>query len=243
VSARRLLATIELLEGFLSADVLKKVRRLIKEHLDVFDDLRDAQVQLVAVNGLQPTFQIARILCEWLKKHEARFKKRTCNCVKRIKTRPLAKTVAVSQKAFEKYVKKRSHAAAANLLIRAVSKAYSRTAHLKKRIRANRPESIHRTRVAFKRFRYMIELLAEHLSADEKMLAEIQHYQTMMGDIQDADVLLRTFDKFVRKKKIRAESASQLREELVRRREWLIKMYLDAAGQLREFWPVAARVT
>src|ERR1051326_4387835 len=50
-------------------------------------------------------------------------------------------------------------------------------------------------------------------------------------------------DKFARKKKIRAGSASQLRDELVRRREWLTNVYLDAAGQLREFWPIRGRVT
>ena len=106
----------------------------------------------------------------------------------------------------------------------------------KQRIRIARPKTIHCTRVAFKRFRYMVELLAEQLLADEKMLAEMQHYQTMMGEIQDAELLLQSFDKFVRKKNIRSDSATQLREELVRRREWLIKVYMDAAGQLREFW-------
>jgi len=40
----------------------------------------------------------------------------------------------------------------------------------------------------------------------------------------------------------RSESAAQLREELVRKREWLIKLYTDAAGQLQEFWPLANRV-
>jgi CHAD domain-containing protein len=89
----------------------------------------------------------------------------------------------------------------------------------------------------------MVELLAEYLCADDKMLDEMQHYQTMMGDIQDADVLLRSFDKFARKKNIRSEQANQLREELLRRREWLIKVYMDAAGQLREFLPVGGKVT
>lgn len=233
---------MELLESFLPAEVLKRVRYLIKEHLDIFDDLRDTQVQLVAVNGLQATFPSARAFWGWLKKREERFRKWTCDCVKRIKARPLAKLIAASEGVLEKELKKRKIDMAANLLIRSISNAHKRTTRLRKKIRAAHPESIHRTRVAFKRFRYMVELLAEDLAADEKMLAEMQHYQTMMGDIQDADVLLQTFDKFVRKKKIRSESASKLREELVRRREWLIRVYLDAAGQLKEFWQVRGRV-
>jgi CHAD domain-containing protein len=236
VAARRLLATIELLDGFLRPEIVKKARLLIKEHLDIFDDLRDAQVQLVALNSLQATFPAARPFCEWLQKREARFKKKACACVKRSRTRPLAKLIVASADAIEKQVKKRSANTAANRLLRSVNKAFVRTMQFRQRIHTDRPKSIHRTRVAFKRFRYMVELLAEHLSADEKMLAEMQHYQTMMGDIQDTEVLLQSFDKFVRKKNIPPEAANQLREELLRRREWLIKVYM-AAGQLREFWP------
>jgi CHAD domain-containing protein len=157
--------------------------------------------------------------------------------VNRSRTRPLAKLIAAAEDAFEKQLKKQARDSAANLLLRSVNKAFSRTMRFKRRIRTDRPKSIHRTRVAFKRFRYMVELLADHLPADDKMLAEMQHYQTMMGDIQDADVLLQSFDKFVRKKNIRSESAIQLREELLRKREWLTKVYMDAAGQLRDFWP------
>lgn len=243
VAARRLLATIELLDSFLRPEIVKKARLIIKEHLDIFNDLRDAQVQLVAVNSLQATFPAARAFCEWLQKREARFGKQTCACVKRSKTKPLAKLIAASEDAFEKQLKKRSADAAAKLLLRSAYKAFVHTMQFKQRIRIDRPKSIHRTRVAFKRFRYMVDLLADYLPADEKMLAEMQHYQTMMGDIQDAEVLLQSFDKFVRKKDIRPEAAIQLREELLRRREWLIKVYMDAAAQLREFWPVGARVT
>jgi CHAD domain-containing protein len=236
VAARRLSATIELLESFLPPELIKKARCLIKEHLDIFDDLRDAQVQLVAVNSLQGTFPAARPFCEWLQKREARFSKQTRASVNRSKTKPLAKLIAAAEDAFEKELKKQTGDYAAKLLVRSVNKAFSRTMRFKQRIRTARPGTIHRTRVAFKRFRYMVELLAEQLSANEKMLAEMQHYQTMMGDIQDADVLLQSFDKFVRKKNIRSDSANQLREELLRRRHWLIKVYMDAAGQLKEFW-------
>jgi CHAD domain-containing protein len=236
VASRRLSATIELLEGFLTRETVKKACCLIKGHLHIFDELRDAQVQLVAVNSLQGNFPAARPFCEWLQKRESRFSKQTRACVRRSKTKRLAKLISAAEDAFEKQLKQQTRNSAARLLLRSINKAFSRTMRYKQRIRIARPKTIHCTRVAFKRFRYMVELLAEQLLADEKMLAEMQHYQTMMGEIQDAEVLLQSFDKFVRKKNIRSDSATQLREELVRRREWLIKVYMDAAGQLREFW-------
>jgi len=58
----------------------------------------------------------------------------------------------------------------------------------------------------------------------------------MMGDIQDTEVLLRALDKYLWKKK--SDFPRGFREELVRRRQWLIRVYLDAADQLLEFWPL-----
>ncbi len=75
-------------------------------------------------------------------------------------------------------------------------------------------------------------------TANDAVLEEMHHYQTMMGDIQDAEVLLSALDKFLARKEIKPGPARQLREEVVRRREWLIRVYLDAADQLKDFWPL-----
>src|SRR5262249_27959571 len=104
VAARRLLATIELLEGFVRPEVVKKARSAIKDHLDIFDNLRDTQVQLGAVNSLQASFPAARAICEWLQKRETRFRKQARACVKRSRTKPLAKLIHISEDAFEKQV-------------------------------------------------------------------------------------------------------------------------------------------
>ena len=66
--------------------------------------------------------------------------------------------------------------------------------------------------MAFKKFRYMVEALAEHLpGATQGRLAAMHHYQTMMGDIQDAEVLLAALDKFLRKQEIKPEAARRFR--------------------------------
>src|SRR5262245_47344775 len=52
VSARRLLSTLELLASFLPAKRTEKIGKLLKHQLDIFDDLRDTQVQLPMVRKL-----------------------------------------------------------------------------------------------------------------------------------------------------------------------------------------------
>jgi CHAD domain-containing protein len=105
-------------------------------------------------------------------------------------------------------------------------------------VRADDAKTIHRTRIVFKHFRYMVEALAPLLPAvTEDHRRAMRAYQCMMGDIQDMEVLLAALDKFVQKEEVNAASARQLKNELVRWRQMLIQIYVNAAGRLRRFWP------
>jgi CHAD domain-containing protein len=113
-----------------------------------------------------------------------------------------------------------------------------RTDQLKRRIDPRDAKTIHCTRVAFKRFRYMMEALAKYLpGAKKKLLERMRHYQTMMGDIQDAEVLLQGLDKYLRKQGLEPVRMRAFHQALLRRRQELIRAYLPVAGRLSEFWP------
>jgi CHAD domain-containing protein len=121
---------------------------------------------------------------------------------------------------------------------RAINRAFAQVAQLCRHVRADDTKTIHRTRIAFKRFRYMVEALSPLLPAvTEDHRRAMRGYQCMMGDIQDMEVLLAALDKFVQKKEVSAASARRMKKELVRWRQMLIQVYLSAAGRLRCFWP------
>lgn len=133
---------------------------------------------------------------------------------------------------------------AQTILLRAVNRAYARVVQLKARIDPGNTATIHRTRIAFKKFRYMVEALRPLLrGVTEQRLTEMRHYQAMMGDIQDLEVLLGTLGKFFQKREVKAESARHFRDELVRRRQWLARRYMDAADALHQFRPLPATET
>src|SRR5262245_31665741 len=50
VETRRLLSLVELLNVFLGRIHVKETRRALKQHLDLFDSLRDTQVQLLLLD-------------------------------------------------------------------------------------------------------------------------------------------------------------------------------------------------
>ena len=238
VETRRLLSTLELLGGFLPARRVEKVQRLLKRHLDVFDELRDTQVQLVAVGKMRRGFPGARPFQVCLREREERLTRKTRKNIRRVKPGRLGRLVDACRGEVEEKIKQTPPRRALTTLLHSVDRAFQRTRQLRRRIAARDTRTIHHTRVAFKKFRYMVEVLAEHLpAATRQRLAAMHHYQTMMGEIQDAEVLLRTLDKYLRKQEIEPATARRFRAELWRRRQRLIRVYLKAADQLLEFWP------
>jgi CHAD domain-containing protein len=120
----------------------------------------------------------------------------------------------------------------------AIRLAFARVAQCCRHVSADDTETIHRTRVAFKRFRYMVEALSPLLpSMSDQHRQAMRGYQSMMGDIQDIEVLLATLEKFI-KHGNEDSYTERLRTEFTRRKEQLIRVYLNAAGKLRQFWPL-----
>jgi CHAD domain-containing protein len=242
VATRRLLSLVELLGSFIRARRVEKIRAALKRHLDAFDDLRDTQVQLQTLGKLLRAHPEAIPFQKYLRKRERRFSAKTHKAIKRVNLQQLAKLIAGCRDELKRWRKDFPPVAAKLRLWHSVEAAFVRTQRLRERINPSDPRTIHRTRIAFKRFRYMIETLAEcKRLATNKLLAAMRRYQTMMGDIQDAQVLLRTFDKFLRKTSAALARFRRFREDSRRRRQALIEVYLANADQLLDFWPHTKR--
>jgi len=81
---------------------------------------------------------------------------------------------------------------------------------LRRRIRPDRMATIHRTRVALKRFRYMGELFSPYLSElNAEHLGRMREYQAM-GNIQEIVVLLAGVRRAVADKEISGRAVGPL---------------------------------
>ena len=238
VETRRLLAMFDVLRVLRLPGPLGKMRKVFKQRLDAFDELRDTHVQLSLLRPLCRQFPGARephaLLCQrerWLTDelrqgvHEAL----KAHLERRLKT---------LEKNLRKSTAKMPSAAARLAILVALREAFDRVVALRRRIRPNRAATIHRTRVAFKSFRYMCEWLRPYLpglKAEE--LGRMREYQAMMGTIQDLEVLLAAVRGAVTDKEISGRAVGPLRRELLRRRRERIDIYLAAADRLFEFKP------
>jgi CHAD domain-containing protein len=238
VEIRRLLSTLALLGAFIPGRDLEKARRTLKRHLETFGPLRDTQVQLTYVKRLTAVFPDARAFGRWLQGREIRITRQTRKAVKHIRTKRLGRRLAAFEKEIRRQHRQTTGEQAFAIVQRAMNQAFARVAHHCRYVQGGNTKTIHRTRIAFKRFRYMVQALAPLLPAlTEEHCRAMRGYQCMMGDIQDMEVLLAALDKFVHKEAVNAAAARRLKKELVRWRRMLIRIYLNAAGRLQHFWP------
>jgi CHAD domain-containing protein len=240
VSARRLLSLLDLLGPFLPAGRLKKLQCELKRHLDTFDDLRDTQVLVPTVREWRNEFPAARRFYRFLEQREGRLSRSTRKNARRLRRKPLGKLLQAVTGGLKDCLRNTGLGETSRLVGHALGAAFSLAQSRKNRIDPADTHSIHCTRVAFKKFRYVVEALKGCCGVDEALLVKMHDYQTLMGDIQDAEVLLRAFQKFARKKRLDARMALEFEHILQDRRERRIAKYLARAEELLDFWPLPA---
>ena len=84
----------------------------------------------------------------------------------------------------------------------------------------------------------MVEVLTPLLpGVTDKHRNAMRRYQAMMGEVQDLNVLLAALAEFIKAEEANDPATQRLRAEFVRRRERVIRGYIDAAPKLWLFWP------
>lgn len=235
VAARRLRAALELLAEALDVKGLARVQRALKRHLDLFAPLRDAQVQRSFLPALRLPTATAKGYDAFLRRREKHAARRARRGVSGLKTRRLAKLVAVLDRELEL----QAQGLVRRRLTDPVGKRFRRVGVLHSRVRADRPSTIHRSRVAFKRFRYSVELLTPFLpQLTPGRIGALRRHQALLGAVQDACVMQAWFAQFAVASELDLAVAERLRQKLATRLERAVARALQHAGALKQFWPL-----
>ena len=239
VETRRALALLDLVQALEMDGPLKKPRKNLKSRLDAFDDLRDAQVGLLILKPLLAEFPEAAGFAAFLRKRERSLIAQLRSELKALKPRRVERML----KSLEKDVaaargNPAGTTAASAALKKPLNAAFQRAATLRKRVRRTDTETIHRTRIAFKTFRYLCELLQPFLPwMTARRLRKMHAWQVRMGDIQDVEVLLDRMERTVKHNDVRLETVKRLHAALARRLVILVNRFVRTADQLEHFRP------
>ena len=166
VAARRLLASLDLLCVLIRDAKIKKMRRILKDQLDNLDQLRDTQVLLADISENVHDLPALKPFEEYLEGREKKLMRAARKEIKSLKTVDLASRM-----------RKLGKAVAESLLngldpLPAVDESYAEVIRRYEQIDPAQPATIHRLRIAFKKFRYMVESIHPTLEGFPGALSE-----------------------------------------------------------------------
>lgn len=227
VAMRRLLALIDYLAFFTRPPSLRKVQKEIKSHLDAFDALRDTQVMLLETN--QRLAELPEI--EPFHLHLLKSEKRLL--------RAAQKDIQNLGDSYAKVLKGALKAASASSYdaLAPVDDAYQTVLHRLALIDAANTATVHRVRIAFKRFRYSVEVVKPLLSTlPDDLMDRLHAYQTLMGEIQDMEVMLRAIDAFASRRKDSFDGIERMRTFYQQMHQQRVQAYLEHMNEVYSFW-------
>ena len=232
VAARRLMALIELLRTIIPNPLLQKLHRSFKVQLDSLDDLRDVQVMLAEISETLETLPDLAPLQKALRKREKRLLNSAEHEVRVLKVGPISHRI---ESICENLAKPIAGQDLIAQLLAVVDEANFSVLQRKKQVDPTQPSSIHRVRIAFKKFRYMVEIIYPILPGfPELQLKNMHNYQAAMGEIQDMEVMLQTLDDFAAGHN--AYDPQPVRRFYEQRHIELINAYIENMHEFITFW-------
>lgn len=238
VALRRLLSLIRLLHSIEPRRRLRKLSRALKDLLDEFDDLRDTQVMLTETSETVAELPELKAFQSHLEEAEKRLLRHLRKRFKKLDLKEVARRIRKTRES----LKEEEKADWSAPVLQSVDDAYLTARQRHARVDPAQPASIHRVRVAFKKFRYMVEIIHPMLEEfPEANLKRMNKYQTLMGEIQDAEVFLQALTEFQDGAFSDASlppgtSSDPARQFYEARHAEAISAYLNDRDALDDFW-------
>lgn len=239
VATRRLMALFTLLSCVPGRAVGESGRRALKAHLKALNELRDTHVQRLFLEQQMPRFPELFLVRDFLQRRERRLAKAVPAVLEGFKTRKREKWVASLCAEFNRQPGGgRRQAQLLAAVMRGATQAFAEVVARRREIDPADLGTIHRTRIAFKRFRYMVESLSPAFTGlGKRDLRPLAVYQRKMGTLQDLEVMRDCLDRFARAHQGAEVLLRPFCRQLQRRRTRSLRCFLRSADQLLGFWP------
>ena len=244
LETRRLLALVDLFEPLVAGKAADELSRRVIQPFKTSGRLRDAQVMLCDVERRLRRFPDARRFKKELLRREKRLSRQLERKLRRVRLKPLKIRMDALRKELCVAVKPAEGCHRARVrLLKGVDRAFANVVALRRSITPAKPRTVHRTRIVFKKFRYMVEQLRPllpHLTGGSP--GKLRGHQKLMGDIQDCETLLAALDRFMREEKSEARRLRRFCAAVERDHATLMARYLRRADELLSFWNPTAKL-
>jgi len=164
----------------------------------LFGKLRDIQVQKLKLESVEQTQGITDYLQSLIERESELIEKVRKFCKKKELEFP-----AIKKK--HKLDKSRIYSKISKSLDKLIERVESKS--------IDDAEDIHKIRIAFKKFRYKVEVFSFIETIEESKLEMLKMFQDKLGEIQDYEVLINGIKKYCKKQKIEEDELIELFEQ------------------------------
>ena len=235
VATRRLMALFTLLSCVPGGAFGENGRRVLKRQLKALNGLRDAHVQGIFLEQQMPRFTELFLVRDYLRRRERRLAKRVASMLDQFSTRELAKRVtSLCAELNRQSADARRQTQLLAVVMTGTAQAFVDVVARRRAIDPADLDTIHRTRVAFKRFRYLVESLSPAFTGlGQRELRALGIYQRRMGNLQDLEVVRHCLDRFAQDHAGLEDLLRPFCRQLQRRRARLLRSFLRSKSSGR----------
>lgn len=233
VAARRMLAFLQLLNSTARYPRLEKLNLAFIDQLVEFNDLRDTQVGLAEISETLQELPQLREFEQYLQGLEKNLLKTLRKKLKAIDLRNVSKRVHRMRESLQ--AESDANGELVLQILQAVDDGYRVTKQRQEWINPVQASTIHHVRIAFKAFRYMVEIVCPLLhDFPSENLKQMNNYQSRMGDIQDVEVIMQMMaDAPAEAWSFEAEPVRRYYQSCHAK---AISIYMERMDQLDDFW-------
>ena len=195
VGLRRLLAATELARALEPEGLPEKLVSRAKHLLSALSPLRDIEIQREAVDQSGLDEPARQTLLAWLEKRERKLGKKIHRRITRFPTEEMRLGMLSAVALLEQRAHDPSRSAELVILGK-VGEAYAAFDRRRRAAQEADLEVLHRVRIAFKKFRYAVELGGPLLRTPPQQQKDaLKRFQDELGALQDSVVVLELFDR------------------------------------------------
>lgn len=232
VSMRRLLAMLVMCRAVMPELKTKGLRREIKSHLDSLDALRDTHVMQLYLKKYSRKNESVVPLATFLVMQETHLLRQLGSDIHKIFPGQMSGKVNTLARSLEHSL---TGTGVAGQILAVVDEAYANVLWRQVNLDPANLASVHAMRIAFKKFRYMLEVASPLVPPMPSSRPRVMHhYQGMMGDIQDVVVMLGFIDRFAVENP--QFDVSPVRAIVVQKLDERMAYFLGRINRLKQFW-------
>jgi CHAD domain-containing protein len=233
------MAQIVMLACVTPGQAAENARILLKRRLKALGELRDTHVQRLFIEKQMLRFPELIFVRDFLQRRERRLERVAADKVKGFKTRKLEKWVMrLNEHLIGNRARPMELARLSDAIMQSANQAFAEVVRRRNAIDPIHPATVHRTRIAFKKFRYMVEALSPDLTGMKKAdLRALARYQKRMGLLQDLEVMEQCVQAFAQEHQGMGALLESFNSYLQTRRTRALRAFLKSADDLFQFWP------